>query len=87
MIVKWNTSKISFQKHNECMREFRRAHGDITLVNAPRYSESAILARTEPSQLREIIIEAVGTGFLGNAMDRSAYIPIPTVARYKLSQN
>jgi len=79
--------KDSFQEHNDRMREFRRAHAAVALVNAPRYGESAILARTEPLQLKDIIIEAGGTGFLDNAMNWSAYVPVPKVAGYKLSQN
>jgi len=87
MIMNWNDNRVSFGEHNENMKEFRRAHGDIALVNAPRYGEPAILARTEPLQLKDIIIEAGGTGFLDDAMNRSAYVPVPKVARYKLSQN
>ncbi len=87
MIMNWNASKVSFGEHNENMREFRKAHAAVVLVNAPRYDESAILARTELLQLKDIIIEAGGTGFLDNAMNWSVYIPMPTVARYKLSRN
>ncbi len=87
MIMNWNDSRVSFGKHNENMKEFRKAHAAVALVNAPRYGESAILARTEPLQLKDIIIEAGGTGFLDNAMNWSTYVPMPKVARYKLSQN
>ena len=87
MTTRLDNTRISFEKHNEYMRDFRKAHAAVTLVNAPRYGESAILARTEPLQLKDIIIEAGGTGFLDNAMNCSTYVPVPKVARYKLSQN
>ncbi len=87
MTMRLDNTRVSFEEHNENMREFRRAHAAVALVNAPRYGESAILARTEPLQLKDIIIEAGGTGFLDNAMNWSTYIPAPKVARYKLSPN
>ncbi len=87
MSSRLDNTRVSFQEHNEYMREFRKAHAAVALVNAPRYDESAILARTEPLQLKDIIIEAGGTGFLDNAMNWSTYIPMPKVARYKLSQS
>ena len=87
MSSRLDNTRVSFQEHNEYMREFRKAHAAVALVNAPRYGESAILARTEPLQLKDIIIEAGGTGFLDNAMNWSTYIPMPKVARYKLSQS
>lgn len=87
MTMRLENTRVSFEEHNENMREFRRAHATVALVNAPRYGESAILARTEPLQLKDIIIAAGGTRFRDNAMDRSAYVPMPKVARYKLSQN
>ena len=87
MTVYRNNHHESFQKHAEYMKSFRKAHAAVALVNAPRYGESAILARTEPLQLKDIIIEAGGTGFLDNATNWSAYVPVPKVAGYKLSQN
>jgi len=87
MIMNWNGRRVSFGEHNENMKEFRKAHAAVALVNAPRYGESAILARAELLQLKDIIIEAGGTGFLDNAMNWSIYVPAPKVARYKLSQN
>ncbi len=87
MPMKLDNTRVSFEEHNEYMREFRRAHAAVALVNAPRYGEPAIPARTEPLQLKDIIIEAGGTGFLDNAMNWSTYVPVPKVARYKLYQN
>ncbi len=87
MSSRLDNTRTSFGEHNEYMREFRKAHAAVALVNAPRYGEPAILARTEPLQLKDIIIEAGGTGFLDNAMNWSVYVPAPKVARYKLSQN
>ncbi len=87
MTMRLDNTRVSFEEHKEYMREFRKAHAAVALVNAPRYDESAILARTEPLQLKDIIIEAGGTGFLDNAMNWSAYVPVPKVAGYKLSQN
>ena len=87
MITNWNDNSASFGEHNENMKEFRRVHAAVALINAPKYGESAILARTEPLQLKDIIIYAGGTRFLDNAMSWSAFVPVPTVAQYKLSQN
>ncbi len=87
MTMRLDNTRVSFEEHNENMREFRKAHTEVALVNAPRYGESAILARTELLQLKDIIIEAGGTGSLDNATNWSAYVPVPKVAGYKLSQN
>ena len=87
MTTRLDNTGTFFEKHNEYMRGFCKAHAAVALVNAPRYGESAILARTGPLQLKDIIIEAGGTGSLDNAMNWSTYVPVPKVARYKLSQN
>lgn len=87
MTVYRNNHHESFQKHAEYMKSFRKTHAAVALVNGLEHGESPILARTEPLQLKDIIIEAGGTGFLDNAMNWSVYIPMPTVARYKLSRN
>ncbi len=87
MSSRLDNTRVSFEEHNEYMSEFRKAHAAVVLVNAPKYGESAILARTKPLQLKDIIIEAGGTGFLDNATSWSAYVPVPKVAGYKLSQN
>jgi len=87
MTMRLDNTRVYFGKHDESMLKFRKAHAAVTLVNAPGYGESAILARTEPLQLKDIIIEAGGTGFLDNAMNWSTYVPVAKVARYKLSQN
>ena len=80
-------SKSSFQEHNERMRGFRRSHADVAMVNALRCDEPALLESTQPWQVSRIIIETGGSAPLNGTTDWSALIPVPKVARYKLSQN
>ena len=77
----------SFEQHSECMREFRRSHADVAMVNAPRCGESALLESMRPLQVRRTMIETGGSALPNDTTDRSALVPMWKVARYKLSQN
>ena len=77
----------SFEKHNECMREFRRSHAEVTLVNGPRSDEAAFLQRLQPLQVGYPVMETGGSALPSDPTDQSALVPIWKVARYKLSQN
>ncbi|GEM_PF-5537458 len=35
----------TFNRHNECMREFRRSHPNVALVNEPRLDKAGFLKR------------------------------------------
>ncbi len=87
MTTRWSNDREPFQEHNEDMREFHKSHAQIALVNAPRYGESATLAKTRPLDLSEIIIEAGGTRLSDSPMDWSVLVPVLKVAPYKLSPN
>ena len=86
MTMKWN-NRESFQEHHERMRGFRRSHDDVALVNAPRCDEAALLESMEPLQICRTMMQTGGSRFLNSTADWSTLVPIPKVARYKLSQN
>jgi hypothetical protein len=69
------------------MREFRRAHADVALVNGPRLDESALLERMESLQVRHTIMETGGSALPNDTTDQLALIPMWKVAWYKLSKN
>ncbi len=77
----------SFEKHNECMREFRRSHADVAMVNGQRLDESALLESMKPLQVHRTMMETGGAALPSDPTDQSALVPIWKVARYKLSQN
>ncbi len=77
----------SFQQHNESMREFRRSHADVAMVNGPRLDESALMERMELLRVRHTMMETGGSALPNDTADRSPLVPMWKVARYKLSQN
>jgi hypothetical protein len=87
MKTSWNNSRVSFQEHNEDMRRLRKSHAQIELLNAPRYDKLAKLIRTQPADLSDIVIEAGGTRLFHSKIDWSVLVPVPKVAKYRLSQN
>jgi len=80
-------NRVSFQEHNKCMRRFRRAHTDVAMVNAPRYGEPAVLERTQPLPISRTMMETGGSKPSNGTAAWSALVPVPKVARYKLSPN
>lgn len=77
----------SFQEHNEHMREFRKSHADVAMVNAPGLDEAALMENMEPLQVSRNMTETGGSWLTNGAMDWPALVPVLKVARYKLSQN
>lgn len=84
---KGGNGKGSFEQHDERMREFRRSHANIAMVNGTRLDESALLEKMEPLQVRRIMMETGGSRLPNGTTDWSALVPVWKVARYKLSQN
>lgn len=80
-------SSVSFEEHNEHMREFCRSHADLTMVNAPRCDEAASLRSMRFLRVCCTMLGTGGSALLGDMTDRSALIPVLGVARYKLTQN
>ena len=98
MIMKWNSrndrfdpnggnGRESFEEHNESMREFRRSHADVAVVNGSRLDEAALMERMESLQVRHTMVETGGSALPSDTTDQSALIPMWKVAKYKLSQN
>jgi len=103
MTMEWNSRDYQFDanggngwgslgEHNEHMREFRKSHADVAMVNAPRCDQAALLEGLQPLQVHRTTIEAGGSDLLNGttdplALDRLVLVPILKVARYKLSQN
>ena len=77
----------SYQEHNEHEREFRKSHANVAMVNEPRLGEAALIERMEPLQVSGNIIETGGSALPNDTTDQSPLVPMPKVARYRLSQN
>jgi len=77
----------SFQEHDERIRGFRRSHAEVAMVNAPRCDQATLIERMQPLQVSHPVTETGGSRFLSGTADWSALVPVPKVARYKLSQN
>lgn len=77
----------SFQEHDERIRGFRRSHAEVAMVNAPRCDQATLIERMQPLPVSHPVTETGGARFLSGTADWSALVPVPKVARYKLSQN
>lgn len=80
-------SRGPFQEHDERMRGFRRSHAEVAMVNAPRCDEATLIESMELLPVSRPVTETGGSRFLSGVTDWSALVPVPKVARYKLSQN
>ncbi len=80
-------SRSSFKEHNKRMREFRRSHADVAMVNGPRLNEAVLRERMESLRVSHNMIEVGGSRLPNGTTDWSALVPVLKVARYKLSQN
>ena len=80
-------AKDSFEKHNESMREFRRSHANVAMLNGLRLGKAALFENLPPLQVRRIMLETGGSRLLNGTTDWSALVPVLKVAGYKLSQN
>ncbi|GAH49501.1 unnamed protein product [marine sediment metagenome] len=98
MTMKWNSrndqfdpnggnGRESFEEHDERMREFRRSHADVAVVNGPRLDKAALLERMRSLQVSHTMMETGGSRLLNGTTDWSALVPVLKVAGYKLSQN
>ncbi len=76
----------SFEQHNEGMREFRKSHANVAMVNAPRLDEAAFLESLLFLRVN-YVVETGGSALPDDTADQSSLVPIGKVARYKLSQN
>ena len=77
----------SYQEHNEHVREFRKSHANVAMVNEPRLGEAALIERMEPLQVSRNIIETGGAALPNDTTDQSPLVPMRKVARYRLSPN
>ncbi len=75
-----------FQEHDGSMREFRRSHADVAIVNAPRVDEASFLENLLFLRVN-YVVETGGSALPDDTSDQSPLVPIWKVARYKLSQN
>ena len=77
----------SFEEHNERMREFRKSHADVAMVNGPRLDESALLESTRPLHVADLMRVTRRSRCHASTEDWSAFVSVWKVALYKLSQN
>ena len=76
----------SFEQHDEGMREFRKSHADVALVNAPRLDKASFLDNLLFLRVN-YVVETGGSALPDDTSDQSPIVPIWRVAQYKLSQN
>jgi hypothetical protein len=77
----------SFREHNENMREFRRCHADVAMVNGSRLDEATLLERMASLRVRYAMTETGGSRFPDDTMDWSTLVPLRKATQYKPSQN
>jgi len=65
----------TFNEHDECMREFRRSHPNVVLVNGSRLDKADFLKRLPSLQVRYLMMETGGAKLCGDATDWQALIP------------
>ena len=98
MTMKWNSrndwfdpnggnGRESFEEHNESMREFRRSHANVAMVNGPRLDEAALLERMASLQVSRNMMETGGSTIPNDTTGQTPLILMWKVAGYKLSQN
>ena len=87
MSSRLDNTRTSFEQHNEYMREFRQAHGNVALVNFPRPKEPSLVDITQPMFISHVVMESGGLRLPVNATDWTFSLPLPKVASYKLSWN
>jgi hypothetical protein len=85
--MKQNHREIVFQEHNKSMKQFCASHIKLTLVNAPRYAEPAVLARTQLLRLSPALSDNGGSAGTNRTMDWAAFAWISKVKSYKLLPN
>ena len=79
-------SRESFEEHNESMREFRRSHTNIALINRPRLDKATFLESLLFLRINSVT-ETGGSALPNEAIDQPSLGLMQKVARYKLSQN
>jgi hypothetical protein len=77
----------SFEEHNNCMKAFRRSHGDVTMVNGRRCNKLSILEITQPLHLPRMITQIDTGGTKHDIDDWWVLVDALQVAEHKLSQN
>ena len=98
MAMEWNSrndrfdlnggnGRGSFEEHTERMREFRRSHANVAMVNGTRLDEAALLERRESLQVSRNMMETGGSALSNGTTDWSALVPVLKVAGYKLAQS
>ncbi len=98
MTIEWNNKNVGFnsnvgndmgyfEEHDECMREFRKSHADVALVNGERLDKAAFPESLLPLQARRSAMGTIGAVLLNDTTNWSSLVPMWRVARYKLSQN
>ncbi len=80
-------NKTSFPMHNEMMKEFRRLHGRVVMVNPTRVAEHDLIAITAPLAIRCVNADSGGSNLPERNANWSASLSLPRVAVYKLSSN
>jgi len=80
-------NRTSFPMHNEMMKEFRRLHGRVAMVNPTRVNEQDILAITAPLAIRCVNVDSGGSNLPEQKANWLTSLSLPKVANYKLSSN
>ena len=98
MTTKWNSRNYGFKsdgtggngnfyEHDEQMKEFRRSHGEVAVINGPRRDEAAFLESLLYLKVCGYRFDTGGAVFRSNGEDELHLVPLWKVAGYKLSVN
>jgi len=78
-------NRVSFQKHGEYMRQFRRAHASVAWSDKPKRDELVYLDSLRLLQIPHPVAETGGSRSVNGTMDWPNLVPVLNVAHYKLS--
>ena len=79
--------RSNFVEHHKHMREFRRSHLDITLVNAPRTGEAVFLELMEPLLINHTVKEAGGSINPDGSHSITDLVPAWKVGQHRITCN
>jgi len=87
IIAVWQYHKTSFSAHNEMMKQFRRSHGRVAMVNPLGVNNHNTLATTTPLAIKRVNADGGGSHLPGQISSLRTSLSLPKVAGYKISTN
>jgi hypothetical protein len=87
IVAVWPYHKTSFSTHNEVMKQFRRSHGRIAMVNQTSANNHSALAETAPLAIKRVNVDGGGSHLPAQISSLRTSLSLPKVASYKISPN